>query len=156
MRNKIYFVIPLVIVLTMITANGQFAENYLLVFPSFTDSDNSNSWRSWICISNPWIDEAHVYLDLRDLNGVPIGNTTISIPSANSVSLRPKSIVGHDCSGNAAVVSDVGIVGILEKTRNTNQMTSAYNGYLFYIGPQQTQANEQIIKSDVASIYRAQ
>ena len=49
--------------------------------------------------------------------------------------VRPRNIVGSDCSGGAFVLSDLPIAGVLEKTRNNNQMTNAYNAVLFDLRP---------------------
>jgi len=114
------------------SASGQmFEENFLIVFPSFTDTSATENWRSWICITNPWNQIANAAIYINNLNGEEIGSQNVQLFPGSTYFARPKNIVGYDCSGSAAVLSDAPIVGILEKTRNNNQMTSAYNGLIF-------------------------
>ena len=45
----------------------------------------------------------------------------------SSIFIRPRNLVGYDCAGSAVVVSTIPLTGILEKTRNNNQMTNSYS-----------------------------
>ena len=113
-------------------ASGQmFEENFMIVFPSFTDTSATENWRSWICITNPWIVPANAAIYIYGQNGNYLGEQHITLNPAASYFVRPRNIVGYDCSGSALVLSDIPLIGILEKTRNNNQMTSAYNGLIF-------------------------
>jgi len=49
------------------------------------------------------------------------------LPATGSLFIRPRNIVGYDCAGSAVVVSTIPLTGILEKTRNNNQMTNSYS-----------------------------
>lgn len=114
------------------SASGQtFERNFMIVFPSFTDTSATENWRSWICITNPWNQIAYAAIYINNLNGDEIGSQNVQLSPGSTYFARPKNIVGYDCSGSAAVLSDAPIVGILEKTRNNNQMTSAYDGFFW-------------------------
>lgn len=95
-------------------------------FPSFTDTTDPNSWRSWICLANPYNGLADYSLGIWDKNGYYIGGKNGQMPAQSSLFIRPRDIVGYDCAGSAVLVSTIPITGILEKTRNNNQMTNAY------------------------------
>lgn len=97
-------------------------------FPSFTDTTDPNSWRSWICLANPYSSPTDYNIDIWDQNGGHIGSKTGNLPALSSIFIRPRNIVGYDCAGSATVVSTIPISGVLEKTRNNNQMTNSYNG----------------------------
>ena len=98
-----------------------------LSFPSFTDTTDPNGWRSWICIANPYDAPVDYELTIWDHNGVFLGGISGQLPASGSFFIRPRNIVGRDCVGSAAVVSNIPITGILEKTRKNNQMTNSYS-----------------------------
>lgn len=113
-------------------ASGQtFEENFMIVFPSYTDTSATENWRSWICITNPWIVPANAAIYINSQNGDSLGEQQITLNSGASYFVRPRNIVGYDCSGSALVLSDTPLIGIMEKTRNNNQMTSVYNGFFW-------------------------
>lgn len=114
------------------SASGQmFEENFMIVFPSFTDTSATENWRSWICITNPWNQIAYAAIYINNLNGDEIGSQNVQLFPGSTYFARPKNIVGYDCSGSAFVLSDIPLIGIMEKTRNNNQMTNAYNGFFW-------------------------
>gem|GEM_PF-2622764 len=119
------------------SAAGQgFEENFLIVFPSFTDTTAIENWRSWVCITNPWNQIANGRIYIYNQYGISIGEQPVTLYPGASYFVRPRNIVGYDCSGSAAVLSDIPVVGMLEKSRNNNQMTNAYNGFFWDLRPE--------------------
>lgn len=116
---------------SFVAAGQGFDENYLLVFPSFTDTVDSNNWRSWVCINNPWNSIASATIYINDENGNGLGSQYVVLMPGASYFVRPRNIVGFDCRGAVFVISDNPIAGILEKTRNNNQMTNSYSAPLY-------------------------
>jgi len=98
-----------------------------LSYPSFTDTADPNGWRSWICLANPYNGPADYNLEIWDQSGNYIGGKYGHLAALSSIFIRPRNIVGYDCSGSATVVSTIPLTGILEKTRNNNQMTNSYS-----------------------------
>ncbi|MFZ3145934.1 hypothetical protein [Methanothrix sp.] len=98
-----------------------------LSFPSFTDTADPNGWRSWICLANPYNGPADYDLGIYDQSGNYIGGKYGRLAAASSIFIRPRNLVGYDCLGSAVVVYDIPLTGILEKTRNNNQMTNSYS-----------------------------
>lgn len=56
-----------------------------------------------------------------------IGGNTGRLQAVSSIFIRPRNLVGYDCTGSAVVISTIPLTGILEKTRNNNQMTNSYS-----------------------------
>ena len=98
-----------------------------LSFPSFTDTTDPNSWRSWICLANPWSGPSDYQLEIYNQDGIYIGGSTGRLQAVSSIFIRPRNLVGYDCAGSAVVISTIPLTGILEKTRNNNQMTNSYS-----------------------------
>ena len=98
-----------------------------LSFPSFTDTADPNGWRSWICLANPWSGPSDYQLEIYNKDGTYIGGSTGRLQAVSSIFIRPRNLVGYDCSGSAIVIYTLPLTGILEKTKNNNQMTNSYN-----------------------------
>lgn len=118
-----------------VAAGQGFEANYLIPYPSYTDSTAIESWRSWICITNPWDQTAYATIYIYNQDGNYLGEQKRVLSPGASYFVRPRNIVGYDCSGSAAVISDTPLFGILEKTRNNNQMTNAYSASLWELRP---------------------
>lgn len=125
-----------------VAAGQGFEENFLISYPSYTDSTAIESWRSWICITNTWDQVAYATVFINNLKGDSLGQQSVVLYPGASYFVRPRNIVGYDCSGSAAVLSDTPLSGILEKTRNNNQMTNAYSAFFWDLRPA-TQSQSQ-------------
>lgn len=125
--KKLRLYIILILAFLCIGFAGAQTWTHGLSFPSFTDTTDPNGWRSWICFANPYGYPADYKLEIYNQNGICIGGSTGRLPAVGSIFIRPRNLVGYDCAGSAVVVSTMPFTGILEKTRNSNQMTNSYS-----------------------------
>jgi len=97
-----------------------------LYYPDFTDTTNPEGWRSWLVLQNPNAYAASIYLEIRSQSGSLLYSGSQSIPAQGVSAIRPRNLVGADCSGSAVVISDKLIAGTCQITRNNNQMCMSY------------------------------
>jgi hypothetical protein len=97
-----------------------------LHFPDFTDTADPDSWRSWLVLQNPTATAANIHLEIRSQAGNLLHSGSQVIPAHNVATIRPRSLVGVDCSGSAIVTSDQLITGTCQITRNNNVMCMSY------------------------------
>jgi len=98
----------------------------VLHYPDFTDTANPESWRSWLVIQNPAAASANITLQIRSRSGDLIYSGNQSIPAHGASAIRPKSLVGSDCTGSVTVTSDLPLMGTCQITRNNNLMCMSY------------------------------
>jgi len=98
-----------------------------LYYPDFTDTTDSNNWRSWVIVKNPTTSTANIDLDIRSRTGVMLYSGNSAIPAKAVYAFRPKDLVGSDCSGSAVITSDQPIAGTCQMTSNINKLTIGYN-----------------------------
>jgi len=97
-----------------------------LYYPDFTDTTNPDSWRSWLVLQNPTASAASIDLEIRSPSGTILYSGSQSIPAQGVSAIRPRNLVGADCSGSAVVTSDKLIAGTCQITRNNNVMCMSY------------------------------
>ncbi len=97
-----------------------------LSYPDFTDTTNPDSWRSWLVLQNPTATAANITLEIRSRAGDPLYTGLQSIPAHGVAAVRPRSLVGSDCTGSVFVTSDQSIVGTCQISRNNNLMCMSY------------------------------
>ena len=97
-----------------------------LYYPDFTDTTNPDSWRSWLVIQNPTAAAVSVNLDIRSRAGDLLYSGSKVIPAHGVAAIRPRDLVGADCSGSVMVTSDQPIVGTCQISRNNNLMCMSY------------------------------
>ena len=101
----------------------------VLHYPDFTDTANSDSWRSWLVLQNPSASEAIVILNIRSRAGELLYSGPQAIPAQGVWAIRPRGLVGTDCSGSVTVTSDQPIMGTCQITRNNNLMCMSYTAF---------------------------
>lgn len=99
----------------------------VLYYPDFTDTARPESWRSWLVLQNPSGSEAKLHLEIRSRDGVVLYAGKQTIPPSGTSAIRPRNLVGVDCSGSAIVASDQAIIGTCQITRNSNEVCMSYN-----------------------------
>ncbi|HON34707.1 MAG TPA: glycosyl hydrolase [Methanothrix sp.] len=97
-----------------------------LYYPDFTDTTNPSNWRSWLVLQNPTNEAANINLDIRSRKGDPLYSGSHVIPAHGVAAIRPRSLVGSDCSGSVTVTSNKPIAGTCQITRNNNLMCMSY------------------------------
>jgi len=100
---------------------------YTLCYPEFTDTVNSNSWRSWLMLRNPSNSTANISLEIRSRAGDVLYTGTSIIPANGVSAIRPRNLIGSDSSGSVVIRSYVPITGTCQITRNNNEMSIEYN-----------------------------
>ena len=98
----------------------------VLNYPDFTDTANPDGWRSWLVLQNPTAADASITLEIRSREGDLLYGGDQIIPAHRVNAIRPRSLVGSDCSGSAVVTSDQPLVGTCQITRNNNLMCMSY------------------------------
>jgi len=98
----------------------------MLSYPDFTDTTNPDSWRSWLVLQNPAASAANITLEIRSRAGDLLYTGLQSIPAHGVAAVRPRSLVGSDCTGSVFVTSDQPIVGTCQISRNNNLMCMSY------------------------------
>jgi hypothetical protein len=98
----------------------------VLNYPDFTDTANPDGWRSWLVLQNPAAADASITLEISSREGDLLYRGDQIIPAHGVNAIRPRSLVGSDCSGSVVVTSDQQIVGTCQITRNNNLMCMSY------------------------------
>ena len=98
----------------------------VLNYPDFTDTANPDGWRSWLVLQNPTAADASITLEIRSREGDLLYGGDQIIPAHRVNAIRPRNLVGSDCSGSVTVTSDQPIVGTCQITRNNNLMCMSY------------------------------
>lgn len=98
-----------------------------LYYPDFTDTTNPDSWRSWFVMQNPATATANVHIVIKSRLGEVLYSGGTTIPAGGVGAIRPRSLVGSDCTGSAVITSDQTLKGTCQITRNNNQMCMSYN-----------------------------
>ena len=99
----------------------------VLYYPDFTDTTRSDSWRSFLVLQNPSGSDAKVHLEIRSRGGTILYSGKQTIPPSGSIAIRPRNLVGADCSGSVRAASDQLIQGTCQINRNNNEMSMEYN-----------------------------
>ena len=97
-----------------------------LSYPDFTDTANPDGWRSWLVLQNPASTAANINLEIRSRAGDQLYSGSQLIPAHGVAAIRPRNLVGSDCTGSAVVTSDQPLVGTCQITRNNNLMCMSY------------------------------
>ena len=97
-----------------------------LSYPDFTDTANPDGWRSWLVLQNPASTAANINLVIRSRAGDQLYSGSQLIPAHGVAAIRPRNLVGFDCTGSAVVTSDQPLVGTCQITRNNNLMCMSY------------------------------
>ena len=98
-----------------------------LNYPDFTDTNDQNSWRSWLVLQNPMEETANIEIELRSRAGAILYSGVTSIPAYSVSAIRPRNLAGSDCSGSAVIASSLPLTGTCQITRNSNEMCMGYN-----------------------------
>lgn len=99
----------------------------VLYYPKLTDTANVNSWRSYLVLQNPSGSDARAHLEIRSRDGAILYIGKQTIPRFGSIAIRPRDLVGTDCSGSVKAASDQHIQGTCQINRNNNEMCMEYN-----------------------------
>ena len=91
--------------------NALYQGSTTLFYPDFTDTTNSNSWRSWLVLQNPTAAAANITLEIRSRAGDLLSSGSQVIPAHGVNAIRPRSLAGSDCSGSVVIISDQLIMG---------------------------------------------
>ena len=97
-----------------------------LHYPDFTDTDDLESWRSWLVLQNPGPSQANLNLEIRSRSGELLYSGGAIIPAHGVSAIRPRNLAGFNCAGSAVVSSDQPIAGTCQITRNNNLMCMSY------------------------------
>lgn len=97
-----------------------------LYFPDFTDTNDPNSWRSWLVLQNPTTSTANLGIEMRSRSGALLYSGSDTIAPKSVKMIKPRNYVGYDFAGSAIITSDQPIVGTCEINRNNNQMCMSY------------------------------
>jgi len=97
-----------------------------LSYPDFTDTANPDGWRSWLVLQNPASTAVNINLEIRSRAGDQLYSGSQLIPAHGVAAIRPRNLVGSDCTGSAVVTSDQPLVGTCQITRNNNLMCMSY------------------------------
>ncbi|MFZ3314089.1 MAG: SBBP repeat-containing protein, partial [Methanothrix sp.] len=97
-----------------------------LSYPDFTDTANPDGWRSWLVLQNPASTAANINLEIRSRAGDQLYSGSQLIPAHGVAAIRPRNLVGSDCTGSAVVTADQPLVGTCQITRNNNLMCMSY------------------------------
>jgi hypothetical protein len=95
-------------------------------YPDFTDTANPDGWRSWLVLQNTASTAANINLEIRSRAGDQLYSGNQLIPAHGVAAIRPRNLVGFDCTGSAVVTSDQPLVGTCQITRNNNLMCMSY------------------------------
>jgi hypothetical protein len=98
-----------------------------LSYPDFTDTANPDSWRSWLLLQNPTDYAANAALEIKSREGVLLYSGMQVIPAHGVSAIRPRSLLGADCSGSVVVASDKPLAGACQINRNNNLMCMSYS-----------------------------
>ena len=98
-----------------------------LYYPDFTDTADPESWRSWLVIQNPSASVANITLSVWSRSGELLFDDAISVIPHGVSAIRPRNLVGSDCSGSAMLTSEQQIMGTCQITRNSNEMCMSYD-----------------------------
>ncbi len=98
-----------------------------LYYPDFTDTFNPDGWRSLFVLQNPSGFPANLNIEIRSRAGDLLYQGTATIPAHGVITIRPRNLLGFDCAGSAAIVSDQLLAGTCQITRNSNKMCMSYN-----------------------------
>gem|GEM_PF-6914877 len=101
--------------------------NSVIHYPDFTDTADSNGWRSWLVLQNPTDAPANINLDIRSRTGDQLYSGNQVIAPYGAAAIRPRNLIGSDCAGSVVVTSGQLIMGTCQISRNSNEMCMSYN-----------------------------